>query len=221
MVSAGFIIAAPSIPNFDFVLRQIDNNTHLNGDTTAKVIATQQKEGEGAKVYEYIYYRRSTNDSFLIVMTAPESEKGNGYLKQGDNIWMYRRNTRTFQHINQDENISGSSTKVEAFEKKVTELYKPIVDKAGKDKIAEAKIGDIAAYRFEVEAKSEDITYPKRVYWVRQNNNYRLALWTGCHLQLTLMSIRVGFQEKALPHEIFWRPALNNRLGESIRSIYA
>lgn len=26
----------------------------------------------------------------------------------------------------------------------------------------------------------------------RQNNNYRTALWTGCHLQLTLMSINVG-----------------------------
>lgn len=26
----------------------------------------------------------------------------------------------------------------------------------------------------------------------KQNNNFRLALWTGCHLQLTLMSIRVG-----------------------------
>lgn len=26
----------------------------------------------------------------------------------------------------------------------------------------------------------------------KQNNNYRTALWTGCHLQITLMSIRVG-----------------------------
>lgn len=26
----------------------------------------------------------------------------------------------------------------------------------------------------------------------KQNNNYRTALWTGCHLQLTLMSINVG-----------------------------
>ncbi len=26
----------------------------------------------------------------------------------------------------------------------------------------------------------------------KQNNNFRLALWTGCHLQLTLMSIGVG-----------------------------
>ena len=25
-----------------------------------------------------------------------------------------------------------------------------------------------------------------------QNNNFRTALWTGCHLQLTLMSINVG-----------------------------
>jgi mannose-6-phosphate isomerase-like protein (cupin superfamily) len=26
----------------------------------------------------------------------------------------------------------------------------------------------------------------------KQNNNFRIALWTGCHLQLTLMNIRVG-----------------------------
>lgn len=26
----------------------------------------------------------------------------------------------------------------------------------------------------------------------KQNNNFRLALWTGCHLQLTLMSLRAG-----------------------------
>ncbi len=26
----------------------------------------------------------------------------------------------------------------------------------------------------------------------KQNNNFRLALWTGCHLQVTLMSINVG-----------------------------
>lgn len=26
----------------------------------------------------------------------------------------------------------------------------------------------------------------------KQNNYFRIALWTGCHLQLTLMSIRVG-----------------------------
>lgn len=26
----------------------------------------------------------------------------------------------------------------------------------------------------------------------KQNNNFRTVLWTGCHLQLTLMSIKVG-----------------------------
>jgi mannose-6-phosphate isomerase-like protein (cupin superfamily) len=26
----------------------------------------------------------------------------------------------------------------------------------------------------------------------KQNNNFRTAFWTGCHLQLTLMSIKVG-----------------------------
>jgi hypothetical protein len=36
-----------------------------------------------------IYYERDADGAFLIVMTAPEVEKGNGYLRLGDNMWMY------------------------------------------------------------------------------------------------------------------------------------
>lgn len=61
-----------------------------------------------------------------MVTTAPQSEKGNGYLRTGNNFWMYRQNTRTIQHINRDESINGTDTKAGDFErKKTTELYKP------------------------------------------------------------------------------------------------
>ena len=73
-----------------------------------------------------------------MVTTAPQSEKGNGYLRTGNNFWMYRQNTRTFQHINRDESINGTDTKAGDFErKKTTELYKPFVDANGKEDITE------------------------------------------------------------------------------------
>lgn len=162
------VFAAPKITD---ILKQIDYITELKSDGTAKVKITQQKAGEGTKLYECIYYRRDSDKSFLIVMTAPEVEKGNGYLKQDDNMWMYRRNTRTFQHMNRDESIAGTDAKSQDFEeKKLIEMYKPAQDKTGKEIISETKLGDIPVYQFNVEAKIEDVSYPKVTYWVRQDN---------------------------------------------------
>jgi outer membrane lipoprotein-sorting protein len=99
LVVSSNVFAAPKI---DEILKQIDFIQDLKTDGTAQVTMTQQKTGEGVKVYEAVYYRRDKDDSFLIVFTAPEVEKGNGYMKVDDNMWVYRRNTRTFQHMNRD-----------------------------------------------------------------------------------------------------------------------
>jgi len=145
------IFAAPKVND---ILKNIDNITELTSEGTAKVVITQQKVGEGTKVFESIYYRRDSDRSFLIVMTAPEVEKGNGYLKQDDNFWMYRRNTRTFQHINRDESIAGTDSKGQDFEdKKLTEMYQSVTDASGNDKLTETRLGGIPVYQFELTAK--------------------------------------------------------------------
>jgi outer membrane lipoprotein-sorting protein len=121
---------------------------------------------------DVIYYRRDSDDSFLIVMTAPESEKGNGYLRVGDNFWMYRKNTRTFTHINRDESIGGSDAKAGDFEKrKLTELYEPAKDDLEKEMVTKERLGQIPVYKFEVKAKVKDVDYPKKIYWVRTDNS--------------------------------------------------
>jgi hypothetical protein len=108
---------------------------------------------------------------FLIVMTKPESEKGNGYLKVKDNFWMYRRNTRTFQHINRDESIAGSDANAGDFENpKYQEHYTGIKDDRGKDIIKEEILGKIPVYQVEIRAVVPDVDYPKKILWVRQDN---------------------------------------------------
>jgi len=162
---------ASQLPSIDEVLKKIQYNTELTTDASAKVVLTQQKSGQGTKVVDMVYYRRDADKSFLIVITAPENEKGNGYLRVEDNFWMYRINTRTFQHINRDESIAGTDAKGDDFEdRKLTELYQGALDSSGKEIISEAVLGKIPVYLFEIKAKVRDVDYPKKIYWVGKDN---------------------------------------------------
>lgn len=162
---------SPGQPPVNDALKKIEENYSISNDFRASVTMTQQKPKQGAKVFDMIFYRRDKDEAFLIVFSAPEAEKGNGYLRIDDNFWMYRRNTRTFQHINRDESIGGSDASGEDFEtRKLTELYKPALDSSGRELIRPEKLGAIAVWRLELEAKVSDVSYPYRVMWVRQDN---------------------------------------------------
>ena len=157
------------------ILKAIDANYKMKKDLRAEVTLTQQKAGQGTKIIDMGYYRRDSDDAFLIVMNAPENEKGNGYLRVGDNFWMYRKNTRTFQHVNRDESIGGTDAHSGDFEtRKLDELYGPVVDSSGTEKFAEEMLGKVPVNRFEIKARVNDVDYPKQIYWTRRDNNLLL-----------------------------------------------
>jgi outer membrane lipoprotein-sorting protein len=165
------VSASMAVPPIQEVLAKMEVNLKMTSDIKANVSLTQQKTNQGVKKIDVMYYRRDTDNSFLIVMVGPESEKGNGYLRIGENFWMYRRNTRTFQHINRDESIGGSDARGDDFEtRNLTELYEGARDANGADKISEEMLGQIPVYRLEVKAKVSDIDYPRKTYWVRRDN---------------------------------------------------
>jgi len=162
------LFAAPAP---DSILQAVDENLRLQSDIKARVVMTQHKAGQGTKVIEMMYYRRDSDNSFLISMIAPEAEKGNGYLRVGDNFWMYRKNTRTFQHINRDESIGGTDASAEDFEtRKLTELYEVITDSTGVPAISEETLGKIPVYKMELKARVHDVSYPRKTYWVRKDS---------------------------------------------------
>lgn len=155
------------------IMEKMEEVEDIGIDITVKVKITQQKADQGTKVFESIYYRRDNDDAFLIVMTSPDNEKGNGYLRVGDNMWMYRRNTRTFQIMKRDQSIAGTDAKAGDLEsRKFTDLYEPAVDDQGNELLTEEMLGKakIPVYRLEVLGKVKDVEYPKVIYWVRQDN---------------------------------------------------
>lgn len=163
------------LPSALELLTALEANYKMGSDITAKVSLTQQKTGQGTKLMDMTYHRRDSDNSFLIVMTGPESEKGNGYLRVGDNFWMYRRNTRTFQHVNRDENIGGSDAKADDFEtRNLTELYEGAKDSSGQEMVSEEMLGRIPVFKVEVKARVKDVDYPKKIYWIQKSNRLLL-----------------------------------------------
>ena len=153
------------------ILKDLEKRLEVGSDLTAKVSLIQERARQGVRELELIYYRRDADDAFMLVFVSPEREKGNGYLRVKDNLWMYRRNTRTFQHLSRGDRVGDTEVSAEAFEKrKLTELYGPVTDDAGKEIYTEEMLGKIPVYKVEVRARVKDVSYPKHIYWVRRDN---------------------------------------------------
>ena len=69
-----------ALPTGSQILAAIDKQQEMSTDITAKVKITQQKVDQGVRILKCVFYRRDRDDAFLVVMTAPDNEKGNGYL---------------------------------------------------------------------------------------------------------------------------------------------
>lgn len=157
------------------ILKEMEKRQELGVDVTVKVKMTTQRVRQGTRQQQFIYYRRDSDDAFLIVGISPENNRGVGYLRVEGNVWYYRPNTRTFQHLSRGDRISGTDMTVQDIEKrKFTEMYGPVTDEKGNEIYTEEMLGKIPVYKFEVRAKVKDVNYHKQIYWVRRDNYLEL-----------------------------------------------
>ncbi|MEN9354755.1 MAG: hypothetical protein RL318_2080 [Fibrobacterota bacterium] len=164
---------AQTAPTGQAVLEMLEKQNKLGNDLRARVNLTQTKAGQGAKQMAMQYFRRDKDDAFAMLIDAPEADRGNGYLRQGEHFWMYRRNTRTFQHVNRDESIGGTNAHGQDFEnRKLTTLYAPAKGELGTP--APEMLGKKAVWKFEVRAKLPDVDYPRKIYWVSRDEWFLL-----------------------------------------------
>ena len=176
---AGLLVSTQSqaLPSIESLLHKIDEQENQIKDITARISLIQERPHQDPRPFEMLYYRRDRDNCFLLIMLSPSVEKGNGYLKVEDHFWLYRKNTRTFQHVNRDESIGGSDVKGGDLEsRKYTELYRAQKDAQGKEKIEETMLGKYPVYVFSVEAKVENVTYPKQKIWLRKNPSLILKI---------------------------------------------
>jgi outer membrane lipoprotein-sorting protein len=150
--------------DFDALLKKVDDIGNFEDTDFKSNISIVSIDSEGKKTYTTArVYRRDKEEKYVMILTAPESKKGKGYLQIGENIWIYDPNSRKFEHTSLRENIEGSDSKTSDFNmNSLGSNYH--VNNASTD-----TLGNIECWVLELKAYTDDVSYPLMKIWVRKD----------------------------------------------------
>src|SRR5215204_5767822 len=83
----GRAFAALTTPQMVDILKIVDDRQKNNGDWRASAYLEQKEKDKVDVVYETEYYRRSSDQKFMILFTKPKTSAGQGYLRIDKNLW--------------------------------------------------------------------------------------------------------------------------------------
>lgn len=98
------------------ILESTDDNLAYHGDYSATISLVIEKPGKPKENLQYKIFERTDKDLMTIVQLFPEADKGNGYLRDGDNIWSYDPISRKFSHTSLKEALGDSDIKLDDVE---------------------------------------------------------------------------------------------------------
>src|SRR5512137_1694150 len=108
-LAAAVAPAAAAEPDFKAMVLQLDKIEDFKGmDFSGVFTIASEKPGEKQSVSQIRMFRRDDKKQFLILIQLPEASKGQGYLKEDDNVWFYDPTSRKFSHSSVKENLQDS-----------------------------------------------------------------------------------------------------------------
>jgi len=148
------------------LLKVVDERQNSNGDWRAQAYLEQKEKDKVDVVYNTEYYRRSADQKFLILFTAPKSSAGQGYLRIDKNLWFYDPSVGKWERRTERERIGGTNSRRSDFdESRLHEEYEPSDE-------GEEKLGVYTAQKLLLKGKSEldgkplDLAFPMIRIWI-------------------------------------------------------
>jgi len=154
--------------NSSEILRVIDAQvSFLNQDFAAEYIVTQEKPGQGNSTTKAAVFRRDREDKFLILVLEPPSDKGKGYLKISDTLWIYDPASRRFNVSSARNRFQNSNARNSDFTSStLAKDYRIVAESA-------QKLGVYATRVYDLEAVHNEVSFPFMKIWVDENNLVR------------------------------------------------
>src|SRR5580704_10250101 len=108
------------------LLKMVDDRQKNNGDWRAEAYLEQKEKDKVDTVYQTEYFRRSSDQKFMILFTAPKSSAGQGYLRIDKNLWFYDPSVGKWERRTERERIGGTNSRRSDFdESRLSEEYDP------------------------------------------------------------------------------------------------
>lgn len=165
LVSLALLFSSATAQDFQQVLANIDANTRFPGDLTATVTLEIRDPQDGDDRQQIQYFRRDADDKFLLLVQAPETQLGQGYLNLDDGLWFYDPESRQFTFTSLDESFENSDARNSDFEgSSLSEDYRVLSS-------SEGTLGSFDVWILDLEATNDEVTYPFRKIWVTKDPN--------------------------------------------------
>ncbi|MDA8411567.1 MAG: outer membrane lipoprotein-sorting protein [Treponema sp.] len=135
-----------------------------NGDLSDTFTLVQKKDGEPDRVLRVRIYRRDAKDTFTLIFQYPASEKGKGYWRSKDDLYLYLPTTREFVYRNRKDDVGSTDVRTDLFGK--TDLLSQY--DATLDGVAKVATWETDVVR--LDAKKLDVSYPIQKWYIRRGD---------------------------------------------------
>ncbi|MCA1950167.1 MAG: outer membrane lipoprotein-sorting protein [Treponema sp.] len=160
---------AQTQPDVKAILSKLDAMNDFSGlDFTGVFTIVSEKPGEKAALTQIRMFRRDSKNQFTLLIQQPEASKGQGYLKEGDNVWFYDPSSRKFTHSSLKENLNNSDAKNSDFSRRT------ILDDYDVSGTEDGMLGKFPVWIISLKAKNDKVSYDVSKLFVRKDGNLLL-----------------------------------------------
>lgn len=153
-------------PDFRQMLKTVDALVSFpDSDFSAEYAVEQNKPGIGASLTNVVIFRRDHDAKYLILIMDPPADKGKGYLKIGESMWLYDPVARRFNFTSSKERFQNSNARNSDFTRS---------NFAGDYDFVSAqreKLGKFDCWVLNLKANNDGVSFPITKIWVSSGDN--------------------------------------------------
>ena len=200
-------ISAISLNEANEILGTVATSRNFTGkDFSAVMTMISEDPDTGIEKKKVQQFRRDDSEMFLMLFIEPASEKGQGYLNIGENLWFYDPQSRKFNHTSMKESFGGTDAKNSDFgASSIGEDYKVLA-------VEDGKLGRYDVYIMDLEGTNSEVTYPTVKIWITKDNSLILKSEdysaTGRLMRTSLFPSYAKVEEKFLATKMIFKDEL-------------
>ena len=183
-------------------------------DLTSTFTLVQKKEGEADRVLRLKIFRRDTAAKFTILFQYPDSEKGKGYTRSGDDLYLYLPSTREFVYRNRKDDVGSTDVRTDLFGKQ------DLLSQYDAKVVGTEKISKFDTTVVELTAKTLDVSFPVQKWYLQKANNLPVKVENySASKTLLRTTYYVDFKEVSKGKFLFTKLLAVNNLEKNQRTL--
>lgn len=158
-------------PDFEAILAEVDGQmSFVDTDFTAEMTLLTKDPDKGVEKIVVRQFRRDAENKFLMLTQEPRQRRGQGHLRDGDNLWFYDPESRKFSHTSLKETIEGSDARSSDFSSSTFADDYRVTD------YERGTLGQYAVYIVDLEAVHNEVPDAFVKIWITEDTHLVLKM---------------------------------------------